>query len=690
MADEKRRLIYELLVEAKGADNAKHELDGLGASLTKLGGVAKGALGILGAGFALKGIAGALDDLTKFNQAMAGLGVTGKSASQALESVQNIAFTTMTSMEGVTDVYKEAVQLQQALGRSTENAARTTDAFIRIANAEGKSVAAAAQAVNFLSFALERGVLPQREFISMLRDSPTFAKAAQVALGATTAQLSAMAKEGTIGAEALTKIVIEMEKIGASTATAVTIGGIVDGLKVLTTTIVQAIAEGARFNATINTQGTTGMQAFLDTVRAMFLEIGGIIGVINNALQQMFNVAALGINAALNPFEAAEAWKHYKTEVQRDLDDMTASAEQFKRGLAMGSDADPNYSAAGKAAKELAQANADAAAIERARMRDMAMAFGSSFDESVKKWKKAQEDRVKQQADYDAKAKLLRDKSLQDELDAFSAMVAARGRVAADAAQYEADLKKLVQADLSEFAKKNEKSIEDALEKQGTLRIEGLRKQVFQEIDVYTEAAFVIKDAFADLFTGGISNAREFFRTIAEGLSRMFAQMAAMQAAEEIMGWAKMLLGGFSGGGASWSSQASAAGISARGNVFERGALVPFARGGIVTRPTVFPMASGGVGLMGEAGPEAVMPLRRMASGRLGVSAAQSNITIVNQTGVAATARVAHSGDRLSIVLEAAQMGARMAEDRFNRSVRTGYGAAAQAVQSTYGLRRKV
>ena len=58
---------------------------------------------------------------------------------------------------------------------------------------------------------------------------------------------------------------------------------------------------------------------------------------------------------------------------------------------------------------------------------------------------------------------------------------------------------------------------------------------------------------------------------------------------------------------------------SARGNVFSRGALMPFARGGVISRPTIFPRANG-AGLMGEAGPEAVMPLRRLGNGRLGVS----------------------------------------------------------------------
>lgn len=55
----------------------------------------------------------------------------------------------------------------------------------------------------------------------------------------------------------------------------------------------------------------------------------------------------------------------------------------------------------------------------------------------------------------------------------------------------------------------------------------------------------------------------------------------------------------------------------------------PFALGGmfsnsIVSRPTLFPFANG-TGLMGEAGPEAIMPLRRDASGRLGVSGPAGN-----------------------------------------------------------------
>ncbi|ROU02404.1 phage tail tape measure protein [Histidinibacterium lentulum] len=58
----------------------------------------------------------------------------------------------------------------------------------------------------------------------------------------------------------------------------------------------------------------------------------------------------------------------------------------------------------------------------------------------------------------------------------------------------------------------------------------------------------------------------------------------------------------------------------ARGGGFAGGRVMPFAQGGVVSRATAFPMR-GGTGLMGEAGPEAILPLRRGADGRLGVAA---------------------------------------------------------------------
>ena len=61
----------------------------------------------------------------------------------------------------------------------------------------------------------------------------------------------------------------------------------------------------------------------------------------------------------------------------------------------------------------------------------------------------------------------------------------------------------------------------------------------------------------------------------------------------------------------------------AKGGSFTQGRVTAFANRGVVNGPTTFPMR-GGIGLMGEAGPEAIMPLTRGAHGRLGVQASGS------------------------------------------------------------------
>lgn len=68
---------------------------------------------------------------------------------------------------------------------------------------------------------------------------------------------------------------------------------------------------------------------------------------------------------------------------------------------------------------------------------------------------------------------------------------------------------------------------------------------------------------------------------------------------------------GIDGGVASWFGYA-------HGAAFNAGRVTPFANGGIFDTPTIFPMANG-MGLMGEAGPETVIPLKRGSDGKLGI-----------------------------------------------------------------------
>jgi len=64
-----------------------------------------------------------------------------------------------------------------------------------------------------------------------------------------------------------------------------------------------------------------------------------------------------------------------------------------------------------------------------------------------------------------------------------------------------------------------------------------------------------------------------------------------------------------------------------QGGSFAQGRVMPFANGGVVNGPVTFPMRRG-TGLMGEAGPEAIMPLARGPDGKLGVRSASAGAPV--------------------------------------------------------------
>jgi phage-related minor tail protein len=99
------------------------------------------------------------------------------------------------------------------------------------------------------------------------------------------------------------------------------------------------------------------------------------------------------------------------------------------------------------------------------------------------------------------------------------------------------------------------------------------------------------------------------------------------------------------------------------GGAISQGRVMPFARGGVVQGPTTFPMR-GGTGLMGEAGPEAIMPLRRGPDGRLGVAAAGGGAPVQVVMNIT-TPDV--QGFQRSQTQIAAQMGRALARGQRNR-----------------------
>jgi lambda family phage tail tape measure protein len=170
-------------------------------------------------------------------------------------------------------------------------------------------------------------------------------------------------------------------------------------------------------------------------------------------------------------------------------------------------------------------------------------------------------------------------------------------------------------------------AIDDYLQSVGTLS---------ENISNVTTNAFSgLEDAIVSLTTTGTFSFRQFALAIVEDLTRMVTRMLIIAPLLKLIqglipgGTFASASAGLSGAGALKSFIPGFA-LNATGNVYGSNGVVPFARGGIVNGPTMFPFAKG-VGLMGEAGPEAIMPLRRGADGRLGVAAsggAGVNVTV--------------------------------------------------------------
>ena len=125
---------------------------------------------------------------------------------------------------------------------------------------------------------------------------------------------------------------------------------------------------------------------------------------------------------------------------------------------------------------------------------------------------------------------------------------------------------------------------------------------------------------FDKLFSSTVSRAIISGKSL-EGTLRSIGQRFADLALKQALKPLEIVFGGVVG--SLVGSAGKAAGFQGfeNGGVFEKASLIPFANGGLVSSPTPFNFGQR-LGVMGEAGPEAVMPLRRGVDGKLGVAAA--------------------------------------------------------------------
>lgn len=158
------------------------------------------------------------------------------------------------------------------------------------------------------------------------------------------------------------------------------------------------------------------------------------------------------------------------------------------------------------------------------------------------------------------------------------------------------------------------------------------------EMGRISDLADGMASAVSRAFRGGVMDGKSF-QSVLKDIGRSFADIA-LRAAFKPIG---TLVGGLVE------------------NIFTatNPALTPFAKGGVIASPSYFPLGQG-LGLAGEAGPEAIMPLARGPDGRLGVAGGGGPVNVTfNVTTSDARSFAASEAEVSAMLLRAVRRGTR-------------------------------
>ncbi len=219
--------------------------------------------------------------------------------------------------------------------------------------------------------------------------------------------------------------------------------------------------------------------------------------------------------------------------------------------------------------------------------------------------------------------------------------------------------------------------------------LESARDVAGQTKNLFTNAFSSMEDAVVNFAMTGKLSFADFAKSILADMARIATRQASSALLGSLFGAATSYFGG---GGSAGSTQAGYSGdlsgftpgsVQAMGGAWSGGVQM-FANGGaftnsVVSKPTAFGMAGGNIGVMGEAGEEAIMPLTRTAGGQLGVRAlgggqgASSNQVIIQQTFPVPEGQGGGTSDGGQAVAQAYAKAAKQgAQEQINRELKPG------------------
>jgi len=242
---------------------------------------------------------------------------------------------------------------------------------------------------------------------------------------------------------------------------------------------------------------------------------------------------------------------------------------------------------------------------------------------------------------------------------------------------YNDDMQKYV--DLRDAGAISEETYERAVKKSTATLSESIKKT-----DKLNHAANDLGFTFSSAFEDAIIEGKKFSEVLVS-LAQDIERILLRTAITEPLGNA--LSAGLKG---MFSTSTKAVAVSsttasAHGNIFSRGNVMPFSTGGIIDRPMIFPMANGGIGLAGEAGTEAIMPLFRTGNGDLGVKSGKSggveiNVYAPEGSKVSQSSQTSGDKEQINIMIDEAVAG----------SVTSPGSKTYKALKNSFGLKQSL
>jgi lambda family phage tail tape measure protein len=739
--DQKRHIVVEVVSKSSGLKEMAGQLGvlnrqvlGISKSFSSMRSLFSGVAGASIFGFGIREIVEISDSMQLLSSRINVLSGGAEQGGKVFKELQSVARNTGASIEGVAQVYARLAASTKELNISQTSLLKLTEFLQNTYRLSGATTEEAVNSTIQLSQAFSLGVLRGQDFKSVVSQNVVLADLLTKGLGKTRGQLQKMAEEGRLTnsvvlpalAKGMEQVRNDADKLGLTIGQSVTIA--FDRFKIVVKELNENLGISNKVAAGIDLVSKSLLAFALTAVPAA---ISGLISLgkaltavaLSNPWTAFFAALGFGIGLIVQNFdlivEKAFYMNRYVGIAFQEmaisiLDGWQKVREFFGKDRSLGLDKEiARFSEKKKLLQDEirtrieAEEKASRLAEEKRRREEAETASELSRIKQVEELETIRARVIRElNESYDrgrisvskyystlrdldakiAKSKFLTGKTdleqyLSEQTKNRTTEITSafnKGTISIQefnaaieenkVAELNADLEKgkisLIEYD-SQLVKISEKFLpgsalrvgaQDYLNSIGTLskQIAGLVTGTFSKLE----------DALVEFTKNGKFSFRDFAQAVLDDLNRIIIRSLIIRPLAE---------------GILTSIPSAAASASAgRGP----GTYSQFAMGGVFDSPTPFTYGRGKLGVLGEAGPEAILPLRKSPDGSLGVSAASSPVyvNITNQTGgeVTQTESTGPNGEKILDILISNKVKEGIASGQFDRTF-----------QSAYGLKRR-